>query len=46
MHLGRPFRHVTGILAGTPVHVAPGDVERVWSLFDAENAARDKQTEP
>jgi circadian clock protein KaiC len=41
MHLGRPFRHVTGILAGTPVHVAPGDVERVWSLFEAENTARE-----
>jgi circadian clock protein KaiC len=36
MHLGRPFRHVTGILAGTPVHISPGDVERVWSHFDAE----------
>jgi circadian clock protein KaiC len=38
MHLGRPFRHVTGILAGTPVHVSPGDIERIWSHFDAENA--------
>jgi circadian clock protein KaiC len=43
MHLGRPFRHVTGILAGTPVHVAPGDVERVWTLFEAETAARDRR---
>jgi circadian clock protein KaiC len=41
MHLGRPFRHVTGILAGTPVHVAPGDVERIWTLFDAETSARE-----
>jgi circadian clock protein KaiC len=38
MHLGRPFRNVTGILAGTPVHVSPGDVERIWSHFDAETA--------
>jgi circadian clock protein KaiC len=38
MHLGRPFRHVTGILAGTPVHVSPGDVERIWSHFDADAA--------
>ncbi len=38
MHLGRPFRHVTGILAGTPVHVSPGDIERIWSHFDAETA--------
>lgn len=36
MHLGRPFRHVTGILAGTPVHVSPGDVEQIWSRFEAE----------
>jgi circadian clock protein KaiC len=36
MHLGRPFRNITGILAGTPVHLSPGDVERVWTQFDAE----------
>jgi circadian clock protein KaiC len=38
MHLGRPFRNVTGILAGAPVHVTPSDVERIWSQFDAEKA--------
>jgi circadian clock protein KaiC len=36
MHLGRPFRNVTGILAGTPVHVSPQDIERVWSHFEAD----------
>jgi circadian clock protein KaiC len=36
MHLGRPFRNVTGILAGSPVHVSPSDLERIWSYFDAE----------
>jgi circadian clock protein KaiC len=36
MHIGRAFRHVTGILAGTPVHLSPGDVERVWEAFDAD----------
>jgi circadian clock protein KaiC len=36
MHLGRPFRNVTGILAGTPIHVSPADLERVWMQFDAE----------
>jgi circadian clock protein KaiC len=36
MHLGRPFRNVTGILAGTPVHVSPADLERVWTHLDAE----------
>lgn len=40
MHLGRPFRHVTGILAGAPVHIGPADVERVWTLFDQETASR------
>ena len=43
MHLGRPFHHVTGILAGTPVHIAPSDVERIWTMFDAENAARENE---
>jgi circadian clock protein KaiC len=36
MHLGRAFRHVTGILAGTPVHVSPGDLERVWAQLDTD----------
>jgi circadian clock protein KaiC len=39
MHLGRPFRNVTGILAGSPVHVSPADLERIWSHFDAESGA-------
>jgi circadian clock protein KaiC len=38
MHMGRPFRHVTGILAGTPVHISPGDIERVWESFEEEHA--------
>lgn len=36
MHLGRPFRNVTGILAGSPVHVSPADLERIWSHLDAD----------
>ena len=36
MHLGRPFRHVTGILAGTPTHLSPGDLERIWSTYEQE----------
>jgi circadian clock protein KaiC len=44
MHLGRAFHHVTGILAGTPVHVAPGDVERVWEAFDMEVSRRTERT--
>src|SRR5687768_6910574 len=41
MHLGRAFRHVTGILAGTPVHVSPGDIERIWSMFEEDKARSD-----
>jgi circadian clock protein KaiC len=40
MHLGRPFRNVTGILSGAPVHVSPADLERIWSQFDAEMSER------
>jgi circadian clock protein KaiC len=40
MHLGRPFRNVTGILSGAPVHVSPADLERVWSQYDAEVSDR------
>jgi circadian clock protein KaiC len=36
MHLGRPFRNVTGILAGSPVHVSPADLERIWSHFETD----------
>ncbi len=36
MHLAKPFRNVTGILSGTPVHVSPADVERAWAEYDAE----------
>jgi circadian clock protein KaiC len=39
MQLGRPFRNVTGILAGTPVYVSPGDLERAWMLHDAAAGA-------
>jgi circadian clock protein KaiC len=40
MHMGRRFRNVTGILAGAPMHVSPGDLERVWTRFDAEVGER------
>ena len=36
MHVGQPFRNVTGVLAGTPVHLSPGDIERVWSQLDTD----------
>ncbi len=36
MGMGRPFRNVTGILAGTPVHISPTDIERIWTQFDSD----------
>jgi circadian clock protein KaiC len=41
MHLGRRFRNVTGILAGNPLHLSPGDLERAWSEHDTALEARD-----
>jgi circadian clock protein KaiC len=34
MHLGSPFRNVTGILSGTPLYVSPADLERTWSQYE------------
>jgi circadian clock protein KaiC len=42
MHVGKPFRNVTGILAGTPVHISPGDLERIWSQFDTDVERRSR----
>jgi circadian clock protein KaiC len=33
MHIGNAFRNVTGILAGAPVHISPGEMERLDDLF-------------
>lgn len=33
MHIGRPFRDVTGILVGHPVHFPQSEVDRVGQLF-------------
>src|SRR4051812_8492590 len=41
MHLGRRFRNVTGILAGAPLHLSPGDLERAWSEHDSALEARE-----
>jgi circadian clock protein KaiC len=34
MHIGRPFRQVTGILSGNPIHIAPGEIDRMNQLFN------------
>jgi circadian clock protein KaiC len=36
MHIGRPFLNVSGILAGSPVRLSPGDIEQVWNRFDSD----------
>ena len=43
MHLGRPFRNITGILSGAPVHVSPSDLERIWSSLDAEQGRKPRE---
>lgn len=39
MHIGKPFRNVTGILSGYPRHVAVDEVARVDELFRSDAAA-------
>jgi circadian clock protein KaiC len=46
MHVGRPFRNITGILAGKPVRVSPADIERVWSDLEAESVAGPRRSAP
>lgn len=36
MHIGNAFRNVTGILAGAPVHISPGEMERLGDLFNED----------
>jgi circadian clock protein KaiC len=38
MHLGAPFRNVTGIMSGAPAYVTPGELERVWTQFDEQQS--------
>lgn len=39
MHIGKPFRNVTGILAGRPVYAAPSEIERIGGMFEEEGGA-------
>ncbi len=45
MKMGRPFRNVTGILSGAPVHVSPDDIERVWSHFKSDASPESQHRE-
>jgi circadian clock protein KaiC len=35
MHIGKPFRGVSGILSGQPMHAAPVEIDRISGLFNA-----------
>ena len=37
MHIGRPFRNVTGILSGAPVYSTQSEVELLTGLFDEDS---------
>jgi circadian clock protein KaiC len=43
MIMGRPFRNVTGILAGAPVHLSPSDLERVWTQVEKDSDDADRR---
>jgi len=45
MQMGRPFKNVTGIIAGAPMHVSPSDVERAWTQFDTDVGDRRRRAE-
>ena len=44
MIMGRPFRNVTGILAGAPVHLSPSDLERVWTQVESDSNDADRRS--
>ena len=43
MRMGRPFRNVTGILAGAPVHLSPSDLEHVWEDVEPKQGTKKEQ---
>jgi circadian clock protein KaiC len=45
MQMGRPFKNVTGILSGAPMHVSPGDVERIWAQYDKDVGEKRRRAE-
>jgi circadian clock protein KaiC len=38
MHIGKPFRDITGIISGTPTRIEQGEVERISELFAEDGA--------
>jgi circadian clock protein KaiC len=45
MQMGRAFKNVTGILSGSPMHVSPADIERVWSQHDRDVSNQRRRSE-
>ncbi len=43
MHIGRPFRNISGILSGNFMHVAAPELDRVGALFRDDSDARASQ---
>ena len=38
MHIGRPFRNISGILSGQFTHVTPSEIERLGAMFREEES--------
>jgi len=36
MHIGKPFRNVTGILSGQPIYTSSSELERIEEMFAEE----------
>jgi circadian clock protein KaiC len=39
MHIGKPFRNVSGILAGSPRHIEPSEIARIQGMFEDDRPA-------
>lgn len=37
MHIGRPFRNISGILSGQFIHMTPSEIERLGAMFREED---------
>jgi len=37
MHIGKPFRDITGIISGSPTRIQQGELGRISELFEEEN---------
>jgi circadian clock protein KaiC len=38
MHIGRPFRNISGILSGQFIHMTPSEIERLGAMFRDDEA--------